>query len=57
MTVSSGAGLAVIFFGGDGDSGIEVLSRICAVVSLIDFCFIFGVLVVDRLDSRSNLWT
>ena len=51
MTVSSGAGLALIFFGGDGDSGIEVFCRICAVVSLIDFCFIFGVLVGDRLGS------
>ena len=51
MTVLSGAGLELIFFGGDGDSGIEVFSSICAVVSLIDFCFILGVLVVDRLGS------
>ena len=51
MTVLSGAGLELIFFGGDGDSGIEVLSSICAVVSLIDFCFILGVLVFERLSS------
>jgi hypothetical protein len=43
MTVLSGAGLELIFFGGDGVSGIEVFSSICAVVSLIDFCFILGV--------------